>query len=703
MGAYGLEGLHAPEDFDRLARAAVSASDDMVRAVVASGQTAAWHPRGSGGAGGGGQPSASSVVDALDEISDTVCSVVDVAEVCRNTHPDPRWVAAAERTYVALQGYVQGLNGHAGLYRALVAAQESASGDLTPEAARVALTLRHDFERGGVHLENERGRQLREASGRVITLGMAFQANLSDPSRVGHVDIPRANLGGAPRSLLNRFSTAGAGDGAGQLARVPLDAHTLSAAMRWVPCSTTRQAIYTAAHAGPAANRAALDGMLDARAEVSHLLGFDSHAHYATAPLLAGHPDAVRHLLGDMSARAMDRAGEEMEMMERYQRWERGRGGGSAGGGGVRGWDRAFLIGRARTEECQLDAAAVAAYFPLERVLRGVSSVVSRVLGVVLTEVEMGPGESWCVGVRKLRVSDKDDTDIGTVYLDLSPRPHKFPHAAHFVIRCGRRRGGRDGGRQRPSVALVCNFGGGQAMSAGSSALLSHAEVETFLHELGHAMHSVLSDTEYQHLSGTRCAMDLVEVPSHLFEYFAWDPGALSLISGHRTTGDPMPEAMVRQLRRGKELFGATDLQQQIVFALTDLEVHALPRGERGAQAVSELAAGVQRRHSLMPVEPGTAWELRFGHLVGYASTYYSYVYARCLAAALWGRFFAEDSLAPGAGERLKDGLLRHGGAVDPAEVLRELLGGDALTELPEGRGHAPNPARALAELTAHP
>ena len=75
------------------------------------------------------------------------------------------------------------------------------------------------------------------------------------------------------------------------------------------------------------------------------------------------------------------------------------------------------------------------------------------------------------------------------------------------AIRCSR---GVGPDKQRPAVALVCNFG------AGSAATLSHSEVETFLHEFGHAMHSVLSDTQYQHLSGTRCAMDMVEIPSHL-------------------------------------------------------------------------------------------------------------------------------------------------------------------------------------------
>ena len=81
-------------------------------------------------------------------------------------------------------------------------------------------------------------------------------------------------------------------------------------------------------------------------------------------------------------------------------------------------------------------------------------------------------------------------------------------------------------------------------------------------------------------------------------------------------------------------------------------------------QVASGYAAGVGH-------EPDADWELRFGHTVGYASTYYSYVYARCVAATVWGRFFEGDALARGAGESLRDGLLRHGGAVEPVEMLR--------------------------------
>ena len=671
-GLFALPGLHEPSDFARLARRAVARSDDLMRGLVSSGPSGFPHR------------SATAVIDDLDEISDTLCAVVDVAELCRNVHPDLRWVRAAENAYVELQGYVQGLNSNRGLYLALVNAQERHGAELSPEAARVALTLRQDFERGGIHLGGDEHARLEKTAGDVIKLGMAFQQNLSDPKALGHMDVSWLRLGGVPAGLLSSAAEGGSRDTG--FARVPLDQRTVSAVLRYADEPDTRRSVYLAAHSGPEANRAVLDGLLRARHESAKILGFESHAHFATSPLLAEHPDAPRALLERMASECRDRAGEEIEAMLRLA----GRDGMD---GTVRGWDRSYLIGKARAKACELDAAAVASYFPLERVISGVGALVDRVFGVKLTEVAMEPGENWHAKVRKLRVTLGDrgageGQEIGTIYLDLEPRPRKFPHAAHFVIRCSR---GVGPDKQRPAVALVCNFG------AGSAATLSHSEVETFLHEFGHAMHSVLSDTQYQHLSGTRCAMDMVEVPSHLFEYFAWDPAVLGLLARHRVTGDPMPREMIARLRASKELFGATDLQQQCVFALTDLEVHALDPATLTEGSVSDVAARVQAAHSLMRVEPGTSWELRFGHLVGYASTYYSYPYAKCVAADLWGKFFREDPLAPGAGEALREGMLRHGGAREPGAILRDMLGDGALMTDPVGA--APDPTSMLADL----
>ena len=137
QGLYDLQGLRAPEDFDRLARETISKCEAMARALKAA------------------APSAASV-GALDEISDEVCRVVDVAEVCRHTHPSREYVIAAEKAYVRLQDYVASLNADGDLYEALRSARERDAKNLSDEGARVALTLQEDFERGGIHLDPAR-------------------------------------------------------------------------------------------------------------------------------------------------------------------------------------------------------------------------------------------------------------------------------------------------------------------------------------------------------------------------------------------------------------------------------------------------------------------------------------------------------------------------------------------------------------------
>ena len=756
-GVYGLRGLHAPEDFARLASAATATSESIARDLRA------------------GLRKGVDVIDDLDDISDAVCSVVDVAELCRNTHADERWVRAAENAYVDLQAYVHSLNADRGLYLALVETHErhlraeaslrkrangllspanqtntkqhTVTGDdataasssrarhektktvtrdgddeknhhrhlLSPEAARVALTLRRDFERGGIHLDDRRRATLERASSAVVRHGMAFQRNLVDRDALGFLDATKSELGGLPPS-----SAAAIAFGTSERARVPLDQRTLGACMRWLESRNARERVYKAAYAGPEANKAALTELLRARAEVAQSLGFESHAAYAVAPLMAGTPEAVRATLRAASDATDDRLAEEaMVMRGFFTRSSRNT------PVAVRSWDRAFLARRAREALFKNKTAAAGEYFGAVAVARGVSRLAERVFGVSLAFQEMLPGEAWCADARKLVARDAETNEaLGVIYLDVVARRGKFPHAAHFVVRCGRERGSSDAegrGNQKktlPSVALVCNFGGG-ASTTFEDTHLTHSELETFMHELGHAMHSILSTTEYQHLSGTRCAADLVEVPSHVFEYFAWDPDAISVLSAHRTTGDSMPASLLGVLQRSKDLFAATDLRQQLVFASADLETHAMmptaPTSSGEAhpnnithERVRAVAARVGRE-GFSPVNPHEssrnendveaqcAWELRFGHVVGYASTYYSYVYARLIAAEIWRRQFAGRALEPGAGRRFTEGILRKGGAVAPETLVRDLLGHDALMDV--AGGIVPDNRAALREL----
>eukprot|EP00241_Pyramimonas_parkeae_P019504 CAMPEP_0114311482 /NCGR_PEP_ID=MMETSP0059-20121206/19847_1 /TAXON_ID=36894 /ORGANISM="Pyramimonas parkeae, Strain CCMP726" /LENGTH=310 /DNA_ID=CAMNT_0001435657 /DNA_START=35 /DNA_END=967 /DNA_ORIENTATION=+ len=305
----------------------------------------------------------------------------------------------------------------------------------------------------------------------------------------------------------------------------------------------------------------------------------------------------------------------------------------------------------------------------------------------------MAPGESWSPDVRKLEVIHVDDGPLGYIYLDLHPRPRKFHHSAQYIIRNWRRP--PNGEPQLPHVAIVCNFAKGKH----DPPRLQHQDLEALFHEFGHAMHSLLSKNIFQHLAGTRGSMDSVEVPSNLMEYFAWDYRVLKTFAKHATTGEVIPEALVNSICKSRSMFSATDMQAQVVLSMFDQRCHnSTPPSPGGG--TTDLMAEIQAAHSVMHHVPGTSHFVRFGHLVNYSANYYSYLFARCIAAATWQSVFNEDPLDRGAGQRLRNDLLQHGG-VKPASALQDLLGGAGFESV-AGGGHLPAPEPALLEIARY-
>jgi len=252
--------------------------------------------------------------------------------------------------------------------------------------------------------------------------------------------------------------------------------------------------------------------------------------------------------------------------------------------------------------------------------------------------------------------------------LDLHPREGKYTHAAHFTLRCGFQ-------NQVPIVALVCNFTHGNAEVDGMPvSLLSHGEVETLFHEFGHALHSLLSRTQFQHLSGTRGPVDFVEIPSHLMEHFCWDKRVLSRFARHYQTGEPIPEKLVDSLINSKNMFAGTDGQTQILYALLDQRFFG-PQEQTTRLALTQLAASLQKEITEIDHEDGTYWHARFGHFTGYGAGYYGYLYSKALAAGMWRELFLDDPLNRTSGLKLWKDVLIHGNARSPQYIVDSILG----------------------------
>jgi len=304
--------------------------------------------------------------------------------------------------------------------------------------------------------------------------------------------------------------------------------------------------------------------------------------------------------------------------------------------------------------------------------MRGVELILSELLGLGFVAEQPGPGEVWHPSVQKYTLREGDRM-LGVLYMDPFERPGKAVQSAQFTLQGSK---ALEGGRQQvPKTTLV------YALPVGMPGLPMSFAV-TFMHEIGHAVHSLLSATSFQHLSGTRGAVDFVEFPSHLFEHYVLDPGCLSRYASHSKTGAPIPTALLRSAAEGHRRFAHFDAAQHLMYAAVDQAFYSFtpPRAERGGGDVSavreHLSASLSRfGSSVEGPYRGDFTELlglskisKFDHLVHYAGSYYCYLFNRALSSHVWRHGFQPDPFGATPGGRLRE-LLRGGSVVQTVEA----------------------------------
>ncbi|KAK6132170.1 hypothetical protein DH2020_034095 [Rehmannia glutinosa] len=682
-GLYGFDHLKTPKGFQRMVDDAIERSNELVNHIA-------------------GMPSAPEIVKAMDEISDTVCTVIDSAELCRHTHPDREFVEEASKASLRLNEYLHYLNSNPSLYHAIIRAEKNHH-MLTEEAARAVHHLRIDLEKGGIHLSPGADPSL---TARISSSFCLFNENiLSDP---GHVDIfPASRI---PKklhhltkpiyrasSLASKRSTGLDSNLKERGLRVMTEPNTLCSILQLTSDAEVRRLAYIRGNSAPRANLVVLDKLLSARNEFSEkqglvrlepllsdryarktvtntisiillydhyvqIMGYKSYAEFALKENMASSPEVVLSFLRDMSEMVRPKAEEEFKKILDFKRAETGQ-----SVKDLEPWDEPYFTRMMKSSAHNLDFSVVASYFSLPQCIEGLKVLAGSLFGVKFREIPLGPGESWHPDVLKLSLHHPDEGDLGYLYLDLKSRKDKHPICAHFAIKGGRKIS--DTEYQLPIVALVCNFSG----STSHSVHLQHSDVETLFHEFGHALHSLLSRTDYQHFSGTRVVLDFAETPSNLFEYYAWDYRVLRTFAKHYSTGDPIPENLVKSLQGAKNMFAATELQRQVFYALIDQALHASQPSS--VEDTISIVADLKREHTSGKHVEGTHWHTRFSHLVTYGAGYYSYLYAKCFAATIWKKMFHQDPLSLAAGNALRSKFLQHGGAKDPTIILNDLVG----------------------------
>jgi len=326
----------------------------------------------------------------------------------------------------------------------------------------------------------------------------------------------------------------------------------------------------------------------------------------------------------------------------------------------VHEWERAYLIERVKSGRLQCDSLALRAYFPFERVQQGVLDTAGRLFGL---EFRRDPtAEVWHPSVEAWVLWEGGEPRA-RFFFDMHPRAGKFKHAAMFPVRDGL------AGECLPEAVLVCNF---PAPTKEDPALLLHEQVTTFFHEFGHLLHHVLAGRgRWLSFAGIATERDFVEVPSQLFEEWAWDPAVLATFARHVETDEPIPAEMVRRLRAAEDYGKGLTVQTQLFYGLLALGYY--DRDPAGLDATAEMIA-LKRVACVQPHTPGTHFHASFGHLNGYSALYYTYLWSLVIAKDLLASF-EPDLMGSEAAKRYRRAVLEPGGARDAAELVREFLG----------------------------
>ncbi|KAE8694234.1 putative mitochondrial intermediate peptidase [Hibiscus syriacus] len=656
-GLYGFDHLKSPEGFQRFADDAIERSVELVDYIS-------------------GMPSSVEIIRAMDEISDTVCSVVDSAELCRQTHPARGFVEEANKASMRINEYLHDGN------------------LLTAEAHRAAHHLRIDFEKGGIHLPSGKLDRVNQLNLNSLELCREYGENImNDP---GHVDVFPASC--IPRQIqhhlkpIYRLTSGVSKESLGSFDdkqekgfRIITEPRTLSSVLQWTTDEQVRKMAYLKGNSVPHANHKVLDELIDSRQELAQIMGRKSYAEFVMQLNMASSPEVVVSFLLEMSNMVKTKADEEFKTIRNLKRDICGQ-----RCVDLEPWDEAYYQTMLNSSVYDLDSSVVASYFSLPQCIEGLKLLVKSLFGAKFDSVPMAPGESWHPDVLKMCIHHPEEGDLGYLYLDLFARKGKYPGCATFAIKGGRKIS--DTEYQLPVMALVFNF----SRSRDSSIVrLNHGELETLFHEFGHALHALLSRTDYQHFSGTRVALDFAETPSNLFEYYARDYRVLRKFAKHYSTGEVIPEKLVKSLNGARNMFAATELQRQIFYALVDQTLF----GEHvsGPRDTSSIVADLKRQHSNEKHVEGTHMHLRFSHFLTYGAGYYSYLYAKCFAATIWKKLCQEDPLSPTTGTLLRTKLLQHGGAKEPADLLTDLAG-DGIIRYRNG-GIVPDVSSCLEEL----
>ncbi len=514
------------------------------------------------------------------------------------------------------------------------------------------------FEDNGIALPKAKRARIKQINEQIVKLGQEFDKNVREYD--AKLAFTAQELEGVPASILQ----AAKKDEQGRYL-LGMDSPTYVPVLENATNEAVREKMHrTKGVEGGDGNLELLDKISILRQELASLYGYPSYAAFTLRRKMARTPEAVLRFLDQVKEKVTALERQEVEELRALKAKATNQ---PIQSTQFNRWDAAFYQKQIKRERFNVNQEEMRQYFPTEASVNYMLRLSERLYGLQFKARDI---KTWHPDVRVFDVSDAASAQyIGTVYLDLFPRDGKYNHAAVWGIRNASGLTGRT-----PLPVLVTNL---------NREGLTQDELETLLHEFGHALHGLLSTARYNAQAGTNVLRDYVEAPSQMFEEWARREGPLNYFAQVCGTCPKLSAQQIAALDSARKYGQGLRYSRQHLYAAFDIALTHERKNESAMQTWKRLETATPLGH----VE-GSKFPASFGHVAGgYAAGYYGYMWSEVMALDMLSAY-GNNLLDPAVGRRYRDTILAQGGQIPAEQLIQQFL------------GRAPTPEAFFKEIT---
>ena len=459
-----------------------------------------------------------------------------------------------------------------------------------PSNRRLLKETYESFALSGAELQGADREKYRALSSELSQLTLNFGQNVLKDTNLFSMMLTEDELDGLPQSVRDAAAALAKSKGK-EGYMINLSYPSYSAFMKYSSRRDLREKLYRAYNtrnqSGEYNNIPILKRIAEVRLEIAKLFGKPTFAEYNLQTTMAGNSANVYNLLNQLLDAYKPAALQEVKEIEGFAIGKEGK------DMKLMPWDFSYYSEQLKHIKYDLNDEMLRPYFEVNNTIKGVFGLATRLYGLHFTKNPKIP--VYHPEVEAFEVTDNDGNYVGVIYTDFFPRETK--RAGAWMTEFKGQWKEEDGTDSRPQVTIVMNF---SRPTADAPALLTYDEVETFLHEFGHALHGLLSDVTYSTLSGTNVYRDFVELPSQFNENFLSEKEFLDSFAVHYKTGEKMPVELVEKIKESSQYLAAYLCVRQLTFGFLDMAYHTHHRSRRRCRSLRETGRcqnpGIARR-----------------------------------------------------------------------------------------------------------